>query len=131
MEALIREVTAPLYDPQAVANTVTDRNKSRSWTTTAESVEAAQKDARRAARSADWSDLDALALRRAAAWIVYADGFGRGVTEGEARSIISRDPDRIATAARKVTGRLADEIPPPEIDGTLVAGYDLFTRLIA
>lgn len=76
-----------------------------------------------------WSDLDELALRRCAAWIIHADGYGAGVTEAEARELACRNPDRVAAGARAITRRLSELMAsPPEIDGALVGAHPLLAE---
>ena len=93
------------------------------------SVEAA----RLRAPSGRWSDLDALALRRAGVWIMWADGFGFGVTAAEAEALDSRDPDRIPAAARQIVARLAETVGEtfggPDADALLITRAGLIDRL--
>lgn len=121
ISALEREINGPLYDAHAIATAVEKRNQERSWRDAKASVLAAQNAARSRSRTEDWSGLDMLALRRCALWVAHADAFGRGVTEDEASDIMSRDSLRIKRASRNIIARLVDEVPPPDVDGELVA----------
>jgi len=129
LDALMRELGRRIYDPAAVDQQLATEVDKRTgdWRAVAHDATGRHAEARRAASSAEWSNLDELALRRCAAWIIQSDAFGRGVTKAEAQGLRSYDPELIATTARQIVGRLVNEIPAPDIDGELIAASDFGT----
>lgn len=126
LDALMRELSGRTYDAAAVDHQLAAEADKRTgdWRAVTQNAAERHAEARKAAASAAWTNLDELALRRCAAWIIQSDAFGRGVTKDEAQALRSYDPALIATTARKIVGRLVDEIPPPDVDGELIAASD-------
>lgn len=82
------------------------------------------------ASSAAWSELDKLALTRAAVWIVQVDGYGIGITGGELGDIASRDPERIASTARQIVRRLSEIVTAPEADAMAISGSQALAGIL-
>ena len=76
-----------------------------------------------------WPDLDQLAFRRSVAAVVHAAGFGFGVESGETDDLESREPARIAAAARRVTARMRKLVGANEADGRLLVQSGLACTL--
>lgn len=68
-------------------------------------------------------DLDKLAIHRMALWLVHADGYGFAVTHKEA-GMLQSDPGNAAIMARRVIGRFAKLMHPPQFEGHLMAISD-------
>lgn len=88
------------------------------------------RDGQASAASAEWDDLDKLAMTRAAVWIVQADGFGVSISSSEHAEIASRDPERIAISARKIVRRLSETVAAPDADATVVSGSDALAEIM-
>lgn len=137
LEALIREATQKPVDEAALQRHLeVEQKRLRIASATGQSaalrqIEAQKNDQtlRRIAAerigktaSAEWSELDLLAFKRAALHITAADGFGLTVEADELAALTSRKPDQIAAAARRLTRRLAEAgVTAPTIDTALIA----------
>lgn len=106
--ALRREITAEGLDAESSDKTDRDR-----WTA-----------------SQYWSELDRLALIRAAVWITHADGFGIGITNSELDAIASREPERITLAARQILRRLSQTVTAPDADAMAVSGSEALAGIL-
>lgn len=77
------------------------------------------------------SDLDRLALIRAAVWIAHSDGYGAGVTYAECKGLRdSRAAAEIPATARSIILRLSETMDPPDADGLAVARSDALSGII-
>ncbi|UWQ54997.1 hypothetical protein [Leisingera caerulea] len=92
--------------------------------------ESDKRDPERWTTSGRWSELDRLALSRAAIWIAHADGYGIGITEQEAADLSSRDQERIAPAARRIVRRLSETVTAPDADATAVTCSEALSGLL-
>lgn len=113
--ALTRELTA-MPNIDTIRAAFQRKNGGRDWREPEQNEQQEIAKARQAGPSCQWSELDSLAIRRAGAAIIAADGRGVGVTKNEARELDSREPDAIRRAIRKIVSRLAE----PAIDGLIL-----------
>ncbi|UXX82355.1 hypothetical protein [Roseovarius pelagicus] len=96
----------------------------------AETLDTGGTDPDRWTRSAPWSELDHLALVRAATWVTHADGYGVGITMMEADGLTCRNPDIIRRTARRIVRRLSEIVAPPEADGQAVSGSEALSGIM-
>lgn len=96
----------------------------------AETLDTGGTDPDRWTRSAHWSELDHLALTRAAIWVAHADGYGLGITKAEATALTSRDPEAVRGTARRIVRRLSEIVAPPEADGQAVSGSEALSGIM-
>lgn len=130
LEHLRREIIAqPFREPERCAE-LAALNAQRKPLSPAINIPDRLNSDQASAASASWHELDKLALIRAAAWIVQADGYGIGVTGGELDSIASREPVRIARTARQIVRRLSEIVTTPEADAMAVSGSEALAAIL-
>lgn len=132
LDRLRTEIAGKPLDAVAVVESVRAQNAGRDWRSTEQDAREVLRRRQAVAASAEWSDLDRLALTRAAIWIAHADGYGQGVTYGEVAALRrTGDPDGIAAAARAVVLRLSQIVAAPDADGLALARSDALAGIVA
>ncbi|MBN7783672.1 hypothetical protein JYP51_01995 [Ponticoccus gilvus] len=130
LEHLRREIIAqPFREPERSAE-LAALNSQRKPLSPAINVPDRLRSDQSSAASAAWGELDKLALIRAAAWIVQADGYGIGITGGELDGIASREPERIAATSRQIVRRLSEIVSAPDADAMAVSGSEALSGIL-
>lgn len=132
LERLRIEIAGKPLDAVAVVESVRSQNAGRDWRNPEQDARQVLRQRQAVAASANWSDLDRLALTRAAIWIAHADGYGQGVTYGEVAALRrTGDPAGIPTTARAIVLRLSQIVAAPEADGMALARSDALAGIVA
>lgn len=132
LERLRIEIAGRPLDAAQVRASVSAQNAGRDWRSPEQNATEVLRRRQAVAASADWSDLDRLALTRAAVWIAHADGYGQGVTYGEVAALRrTGDPAGIPAAARAIVLRLSQVVAAPEADGVALARSDALAGIVA
>ncbi len=130
LEHLRREIIAqPFREPERSAE-LAAMNAQRKPLSPAINIPDRLNSDQASAASASWHDLDKLALIRAAAWIVQADGYGFGITSYELDGIASREPERIPSTARQIVRRLSEIVSTPDADAMAVSGSQALAGIL-
>ncbi|MDD8024509.1 MAG: hypothetical protein PHX82_15530, partial [Paracoccaceae bacterium] len=132
LDRLRIEVAGKPVDAGSVVESVRTQNAERDWRSTEQDAREVLRRRQAVAASADWSDLDRLAMIRAAIWIAHADAYGQGVTYGEVAAIRrTGHPEGIAAAARAIVLRLSQIVAAPDADGLALARSDALAGIVA
>lgn len=132
LERLRIEIAGKPLDAVAVVESVRDQNAGRDWRSPEQDAREVLRRRQAVSASADWSDLDRLAMTRACVWIAHADGYGQGVTYNEVAALRrTGHPEGIAAAARAIVLRLSQVVAAPEADGMALARSDALSGIVA
>lgn len=132
LEQLRIEIAGKPLDEAEVRAAVDAQNAGRKWNDPEQDADEVLLRRRRPwAAAANWSDLDRLAMTRAAIWIAHADGYGHGVTLDELSEILERKtPTTIHVVARAIVLRMSKLVAAPDADGIALARSDALAGVI-